>query len=246
MYTWSSKSETGPAMLTLSEHVTQTLRNWILDGRFKPGERIEEIPAAEMLGVSRTPVRSALSLLASEGLIDYQPKRGYLVRAFDLDVILAAYEVRSVLEGLACRRAAQRGLSPDQAQRLADCLAIGDQILSKGRLLPQDHPPYQKMNVTLHNTLLEAAGNPWLDRFVDQAHQIPYASDRVVLWDVDHAVILRSHGDHHRIVEAVRERDAARAEQLMREHVYYAGVILKNNYRQHEKAQNAGAARAAG
>ena len=246
MYTWSSKSETGPAMLTLSEHVTQTLRNWILDGRFKPGERIEEIPAAEMLGVSRTPVRSALSLLASEGLIDYQPKRGYLVRAFDLDVILAAYEVRSVLEGLACRRAAQRGLSPDQAQRLADCLAIGDQILSKGRLLPQDHPPYQKMNVTLHNTLLEAAGNPWLDRFVDQAHQIPYASDRVVLWDVDHAVILRSHGDHHRIVEAVRERDAARAEQLMREHVYYAGVILKNNYRQQEKAESAGAARPAG
>ena len=233
-------------MLTLSEHVTQTLRNGILDGRFKPGERIEEIPAAEMLGVSRTPVRSALSLLASEGLIDYQPKRGYLVRAFDLDVILAAYEVRSVLEGLACRRAAQRGLSPDLAQRLADCLALGDQILSKGRLLPEDHPPYQKMNVTLHNTLLEAAGNPWLDRFVDQAHQIPYASDRVVLWDVDHAVILRSHGDHHRIVEAVRERDAARAEQLMREHVYYAGVILKNNYRQQEKADSPGAARPAG
>lgn len=219
-------------MLTLSEHVTQTLRNWILDGRFKPGERIEEIPAAELLGVSRTPVRSALSLLASEGLLDYQAKRGYLVRAFDLDVILAAYEVRSVLEGLACRRAALRGLNPDQAQRLADCLALGDQILAKGRLMPEDHAPYQKMNVTLHNTLLEAAGNPWLDRFVDQAHQIPYASDRVVLWDVEHAVILRSHGDHHRIVEAVRERDALRAEQLMREHVYYAGVILKNNYRQ--------------
>ncbi|MFC5521804.1 FCD domain-containing protein [Polaromonas jejuensis] len=74
------------------------------------------------------------------------------------------------------------------------------------------------------------AGNPWLGRFVEQAQHIPYASDRVVLWDVEHKIILRSHGDHRRIVEAVIERDSARAEQLMREHVYYADIILKNNY----------------
>ncbi|MES2980538.1 MAG: GntR family transcriptional regulator [Pseudomonadota bacterium] len=236
MYTWSTKELWVQGMQTLSEHVTEQLRNWILDGRFKPGERIEEIQAAELMGVSRTPVRAALSLLASEGLIDYQAKRGYLVRAFDLEEILAAYDVRSVLEGLACRRAAQRGLQPEQAARLIACLTEGDRILAKGRLLPEDHAPYQKMNVELHNLLLEAAGNQWLDRFVDQAHQIPYASDRVVLWDVDHALILRSHVDHHRIVEAVIERDAMRAEQLMREHVHYAGVILKNNYQQLDRS----------
>lgn len=235
------------AMETLSEHVTETLRGWILAGRFKPGERIEEIPAASLLGVSRTPVRAALSRLASEGLIDYQAKRGYLVRAFDLDMILAAYEVRSVLEGLACRRAAQKGLTPAQAQRLQDCLALGDRILAQGTLLPEDHAPYQQMNVDLHNTLMEAAGNAWLDRFVKQAHQIPYASDRLVLWDVSHAVILRSHGDHHRVVEAVLERDAPRAETLMREHVYYAGVILRDNYQvagpaTHKQPLNAAAA----
>lgn len=217
-------------MQTLSEHVTQQLRSWILDGRFKPGERIEEIPAAKLLGVSRTPVRAALSLLASEGLIDHQAKRGYLVRAFDMEGILAAYEVRSVLEGLACRRAAQRGLSAEQARVLEACLAEGDRILAKGELLPEDHAPYQKVNHDLHNALLAASHNPWLDRFVDQAHQIPYASDRVVLWDVEHSLILRSHGDHHRIVEAVMQRDAIRAEQLMREHVHYAGIILRNNY----------------
>ena len=77
--------------------------------------------------------------------------------------------------------------------------------------------------------LAPAAGNPWLSRFAEQAHGIPYASDRIVLWD-DHALILRSHGDHHRIVQAVVERDALRAEQLMREHVYYAGIILKQNF----------------
>ena len=92
------------------------------------------------------------------------------------------------------------------------------------------------MNVTLHNTLIEAAANQWLSRFSEQAHNIPYASDRIVLWE-NHSLILRSHGDHHRIVEAILDRDAARAESLMREHVYYAGVILKSNFERLMEAQ---------
>ena len=217
-------------MQTLSQQITEKLRDWILHGRFKPGERIEEIPIASSMGVSRTPVRAALATLASEGLIDHLPKRGYLVRVFELDVILAAYEVRAVLEGLACRSAAQRGLSETQIKHLRQDLETGDRILAKGALLPEDHEPYQQMNVDLHNTLLEASANPWVGRFVDQANHIPYTSDRIVLWDVSHDVILRSHGDHHRIVEAIIKRDSARAEALMREHVYYAGVIFKNNF----------------
>lgn len=231
-------------MQTLSQQVTQALRDWILHGRFKPGERIEEIPIAQTMGVSRTPVRAALATLANEGLIDHQPKRGYLVRVFELDVILAAYEVRAVLEGLACRSAAQRGLNEVQVNNLRQCLKDGDHILSKGVLQPEDHEPYKKINVALHNTLLEASSNPWLGRFAEQAHNIPYASDRFVLWDVEHAVIFRSHGDHHRIVEATINRDGARAEALMREHVYYAGVILKENYQRLLLATNSQASAA--
>ena len=217
-------------MQTLSEQVTTTLRDWILHGRLRPGARIEEIPIAQTIGVSRTPVRAALATLASEGLIDHQPNRGYSVRVFDLDTIMAAYEVRACLEGLACRNAALRGLSAAQTATLKRCLVEGDAILGKGTLDPADHLPYQQINVDLHTTILGASGNPWVERFAEQAHKIPFASDRIVLWD-DHAIIQRSHGDHHRIVEAIIERDALRAEQLMREHVYYAGVILKNNFR---------------
>ncbi|CAN7767033.1 GntR family transcriptional regulator [Variovorax sp. LjRoot84] len=229
-------------METLSHQVTEALRDWVLHGRFKAGERIEEIPTALAMGVSRTPVRAALATLASEGLIDHQPKRGYVVREFELDVIVAAYEVRAVLEGLACKSAAQRGLGDLQAQRLRDCLEIGDRILAKGSLQPEDHEPYQKMNIDLHNTLLEASANPWVGRFAEQANNIPYASDRIVLWDVEHTVILRSHGDHHRIIEAVLERDSGRAEQLMREHVYYAGIIFKSNFQRLMKADAESAA----
>lgn len=216
-------------MNTLADHITQTLRGWVLQGMLAPGDRLEEIPLAQKLGVSRTPIRAALANLGNEGLLEHQPKRGYTVRVYQYEDIIGAYEVRAVLEGLACRRAAQKGLSSLAISQLKACLAQGDAILSKGRLLAEDHHPYQQMNVTLHETLLSAAGNSWVSRFTTQAQAAPFASDRIMLWD-DHRVIDRSHNDHHRIVDAVVERDAARAEQLMREHIYFAGVLLKENY----------------
>ncbi len=223
------------AMDTLSEHVTETLRDWVLQGILVPGQRLEEIPLAAQLGVSRTPVRAALANLGNEGLLDHQAKRGYTVRVYKVEEIVGAYEVRSVLEGLACRKAAQSGLSKDAIRILQDCLATGDRILAKGVLLAADHQPYQRMNIDLHNTILGAANNSWVVRFATQAQTTPFASDRIMLWD-DHEIILRSHNDHHRIVDALIERDATRAEALMREHVYYAGIILKDNYQRLAKA----------
>ncbi len=216
-------------MNTLADHVTQTLRDWVLHGILSPGERLEEIPLAEKLGVSRTPIRAALASLGNEGLLEHLPKRGYSVRVYQSEDIIGAYEVRAVLEGLACRRAAQKGLSGLAISKLKACLAQGDAILGKGTLLPEDHHPYQQMNITLHETLLAAAENPWVTRFATQAQAAPFASDRIMLWD-DYGVINRSHNDHHRIVTAVIERDGTRAEQLMREHIYFAGLLLKDNY----------------
>src|SRR3954467_11172860 len=129
------------AMKTRSQNVTDTVRDWILTGAVSGGDRLEEIPLAERLGVSRTPVRSALAALSKEGLIDYQPKRGYLVRTFEVDEIFAAYQARASLEGLACRLAAERGVPEDFRAKLRSCLAQGDEILSRGRLLADDFQP---------------------------------------------------------------------------------------------------------
>lgn len=222
MYTWT--------MDTLSQLVTKRLRHWILQGKLKPGERLEEIPLAEKLGVSRTPVRAALATLGNEGLLEHRPKRGYTVRVYTFDDILGAYEVRSVLEGLACRKAAQRGLSVETLARLRACLEAGDAILACGHLRPEDLGPYREINVAIHESIIEAAGNAWVMRFANQAKTTPFASDRIMLWD-DYGIIWRSHEDHHRIVAALEARDAQRAEALMREHVYYAGVLLMQNYK---------------
>ena len=65
----------------------------------------------------------------------------------------------------------------------------------------------------------------WIARFVQQSHNVPLVSDRVILWD-DFAIIHRSHDDHHRIARAIADRDGVRAQNLMSEHVIYAGQIL--------------------
>lgn len=216
-------------MRTRSQDVTETVRGWLLGGDVAAGERLEEIPLAARLGVSRTPVRAALTLLATEGLVDYQPKRGYVVRRFEADDVFAAYEVRASIEGLACRLAAMNGVPEATAEGLRALLGTGDAILADGRLATDDLQPYQAMNEAFHDGIIALSGNRWVERFVRQTHAIPYVSDRVILWH-DYGVIRRSHDDHHRILAALLAGDAARAEDLMREHVYFAGLFLRDNF----------------
>jgi GntR family transcriptional regulator of vanillate catabolism len=210
---------------TSTQAVATALRERILEGAYPPGAVLRQDALAQALGVSRTPLRTALAELARDGLVTYEANRGYAVRAFDLDDVRAAFEVRATLEALACRRAAERGLAPAALARLDACLATGDAILGKGRLDPADLPDYRRMNVEFHETIIGAGGNPWVGEFVARTHNVPLASDRVILWD-DHAIILRSHDDHHRIRHALAAGDGYRAERQMWEHVTRAGEIL--------------------
>lgn len=217
--------------MTLAERITNTLRDWILEGRLLPRTRLEELPLCEQLGASRTPVRAALQALASEGLLEHRPKRGYLVREFDLEEILSAYETRSVLEGLACYRAAISGGTPEQRQLLKQIIAQGDQILRDGSLHEEDQTLYQELNVQLHDTIMSMSGSYWPERIVRQiSKSLPQTSARVMRWELDIGILLHAHEDHRRIVAAVLEGEGRRAEDLMREHVYYAGVLFKRSH----------------
>ena len=211
--------------MTDATEATALLRERLLNGEFAPGMRLQQIPLSASLGISRTPLREALLTLAREGLLSYEPNRGYAVRHFGSRDIEQAYEVRAQLEAFACHLCARQGLAEPAQQVLAGCLAQGDAILRAGRLRPGDLPEYRAMNVTFHETILEGAHNRFVSDFVRQTQNVPFASDRVFVWE-DHAVISRSHDDHHRIFHAIGEKDAARAEALMREHVVNAGRIL--------------------
>jgi len=103
-----------------SASVVARLRQSIIEGRYAAGERLAEIPVAEQLGVSRTPVRLAFRTLEQEGLLQKVGKRGLVVRGFSEADVLCAVEVRGALEGLAARRLAESGLPPEVRAALED------------------------------------------------------------------------------------------------------------------------------
>src|ERR1700752_2118373 len=114
------------------------LREMIRRGELVPAQRVAEAPVAEQLGMSRTPVRQALPLLAQEGLLTEHGTRGYVVRAFTPADVLDAIDTSGVLEGLAARRVAEQGASKAFIRDLRACLHDGDLLLRKRRVEVSD------------------------------------------------------------------------------------------------------------
>jgi len=225
-----------PCMRTRSQDIANRLRDAILQGHYAPGMHLQEIPLSDEMNVSRTPVRAALAALASEGLLDYVPKRGYSVRRFSFREIEAAYEIRANLEGMACRMAAERGLSDAAVAEIEAVLADGDAILAHGELREEDREAWMDMNDRFHSLLLAAADRRLLSDIVERTYSIPLLSSRVVHW-YDFHKVKASHDLHHRIFRYVAARQAINAEALMREHILQAIDQIRHRV-QHAEADS--------
>lgn len=202
------------------ESAVQRLREAILAGELQPGQRLHQNQIAEMLGVSRTPLRSALSMLAETGLVVYESNKGFRVREYSPEQIRHAFVVRAELEALACQLAAPN-MTDDAVQELRTLADTGDALLAGTSLRPDNHAAYRDMNVTFHANIIKYAANPWLKEMIDRIYNVPLISDRVIIWK-DREIFLRTHDDHHRIAHALGRRDGARASALMREHVIFS------------------------
>jgi GntR family transcriptional regulator, vanillate catabolism transcriptional regulator len=212
------------------KNVALRIREMILRGELSPGERLAELVLAERLGVSRTPIRQALPALAREGLLAAAGRRGYVVRSFSPEDVLDAIETRGLLEGLAARRIAERGAAPGLLQKLRECLKEGDAIIGKRGLESADETRYSEMNGRFHALVVEGAASRILaDTLVHNDH-VPFASARAVAFSRDAAVLLPvlqyAHRQHHAIVQALENREAARVEALMREHAAPVKEVL--------------------
>lgn len=203
---------------TRSLSVSDRLREQILSGDIAAGARLNEVRLSETLAVSRTPVRAALQVLAGEGLLDYAPNRGYVVRTFPLSEIVDAYDIRGQLEGLAARFAAERGLSAEERAVIEQSLRVGDALFEKGAFASGAMARYRSINGNFHDTILGAAKNRMLAEMIRVCHHVPVSSSRNIVAFEFHDV-RRRHDDHHRIYEAILTGQSWRAEMLMREHV---------------------------
>lgn len=210
-------------MQKTQSNVVTSLRQMILEGELKAGARLAEIPTSEKLGVSRTPVRIAFRALEQEGLLTKLPRRGYEVRSVSNEEIIGAIEVRGVLEGLAARQAAERGLSENHQKALRLLLEEGDRILAVDKLTESDLEHYQQMNKRFHDIVIEAAHNPAIHAALSRNEHLPFASASALAFDKGH--MLRetkrfefAHMQHHHVYHAMVNGLGSRAEGIMREH----------------------------
>lgn len=205
--------------------VVATLRQLIIEGRYPPGTRLAEIPVAEALGVSRTPVRLAFRTLAQEGLLETVGKRGLVVRAFTETDVLCAVEVRGALEGLAARRVAEAGASAALLALLTGCLDDGEAVLASGKLSSRDVDRWSALNRRFHEAIVESAGSRVIADAIARNNHLPFAAadsiaiDRKALAS-EYRKLQLAQLQHRLVVEAITRGEGARAEALMREHAY--------------------------
>lgn len=206
------------------------IRDLVLRGEFKAGERLPEVELATRIGVSRTPIRAALQKLEEEGLLDLAQPAGYVVRGFSETDLDDAIEVRGTIEGLAARLAAERGTSRVALSQMRECLDEIDVVLAEKQVDLQHLNRYAAANARFHELILGAASSEIVQRAMRRVSSLPFASPNAfVLAQAkipDAFDLLKiAQAQHHDIVDAIAGRSGARAEALVKEH---ARIARKN------------------
>jgi DNA-binding GntR family transcriptional regulator len=194
------------------------LRDAIVTGRLQPNERLVEAELIELLGVSRTAVRTALVRLAQEGLVVHERNRGARVRYVDETEAVEIVLARAALEALAVRQAAERA-TPEDVEELR--AVLGEM---RARLDESDLLGASDENAVLHSKLLELSGNRTVIRLVGGLKsQLVRFQYRTILVPGRSA---RSFEEHSAIVDAVAAGDADAAEAAMRRHLSHVADAL--------------------
>jgi DNA-binding GntR family transcriptional regulator len=208
------------ASVTSAVRARDALREAILTGSLPPGSRLRAEPLAERLQTSRTPVREALILLAREGLVDVEPRRGAVVRAFDAADLADLYEVRALVEPHAARRAATR-IGAADLRRLREICDLAEARDAGDEAAVEDHVA---LNEEFHRIIVAAAGSPRLEAALRAVAGIPRAF-RAAFWH-DDAQREQSLFCHRQLVRALEGRQPQLAEAVMRMHIVGAIEFL--------------------
>jgi GntR family transcriptional regulator of vanillate catabolism len=199
------------------------MREMLVRGEFKPGERIREIPLAARLRVSRTPLRLVLDRLEHEGLLRARPKGGFVARQFSLAEILDVIELRGVLEGMAARLAAERLESKCETDGMMACIEEIDRVLERQPPDVETAVAYIPWNERFHEHMLDLAKSSMLRRSMEQVLMLPFASPNAFAaseleseeWS---GSLVVAQWQHKAIAEAIANKEGSRAEAVAREH----------------------------
>jgi GntR family transcriptional regulator, vanillate catabolism transcriptional regulator len=218
------------------------LRELILKGNFEAGERISELPLVALLGVSRTPIRLALERLAHEGLLEVYPTGGFIVRGFTLDDVWDSMEVRGALEGTAARLAAERLADRSELDTLRKCQKEMDVVIQPDE---DSVSTYLELNDMFHGEVVRLAKCEMLRQTLDKLFCLPFASPSALVMSPlklpnanASARFIIGHEHHHAIIDAIANREGARADALAREHARLTRRHLESALKDEEFLSN--------
>lgn len=195
----------------LREIVYEELKAQILKGDIKPGTRMMEVELAEVLGVSRTPVREAIRKLEKEGLVKIEPRRGAYASELSVKDMVDILEVRQSMEGLAAYYCAQR-INDEQKEQLRDYALAFNEAVEEG--VYEDMISY---DTKFHHLIVECCDNDILVHMIEQLQELVLRFRYLYYSDFKRAEQMPA--EHHEIFEAVASGDAERAREAAALHI---------------------------
>ncbi len=196
---------------SLRGRVFNRIREDILSGKYKENEELKEVQIGTELGVSRTPVREALRQLELEGLVNIIPNKGAYVTGISQKDIHDIYVIRSYLEGLAARWACTT-MTEEQIEELEENVYITDFHIKKGH-----YEQIVELDSNFHEAIYKASGSKILEHQLSTYHHYVERIRKISLGKGERAK--QSNEEHKHILQAIKERNADRAEQLAHEHI---------------------------
>ncbi len=209
----------------LSEKIAETLRDYIMKGSLKPGERLTEPKLSAMLGISRTPIREALRLLENEGFIDIYPRRGAVVSDITSKDVDEIFIIKTKLESLAARLAVEN-LTEADIKKMMD---INEKMVKYSE--SKNVVNLIKLNADFHNIFIERSNNTRLIKFIESLNK---QFKRVTAYSFTEAGrIKKVIEEHNNIIEAFSSRDADKVEELVDIHVKNGWQFIRSrmNYK---------------
>jgi GntR family transcriptional regulator, vanillate catabolism transcriptional regulator len=207
------------------------LRQRIVEGALPGGTRLYEVALADELGISRTPVREAMSRLAEEGLLERVRSGGFIVRSFALTEVIDTIELRGILEGTAARFAAERGVTEARMAPMREVLRQLDALFAP-EVEVVDLDRYGDLNAEFHRGLAGLSGSAVIEAEIARVTRLPFASPSAFLpertqIDAFRRTLAPAQAQHQALIEAITNREGARAEALAREHARAARVNVE-------------------
>ena len=212
--------------LPLRDVVFNTLRQAILRGELKPGERLMELQLASKLGVSRTPIREAIRMLEQEGLAVTIPRKGAEVAKMTEKDMEDVLQIRLSLEALAVRLSCEN-ITPAALQELKVAMEDFEEKTKSGQFVEM-----AKADVKFHEILYKASNNPKLQQLLSNLREQMYRYRVEYLKDA--AIYPRLIEEHHRMYDALKEKDQKQAVAYVEKHLHNQAEAVKKIIRDQE------------